>query len=110
MPAVRFTVPSNAANRIDATSSASSIQLDNASGQPLRIGTLQATSDVYLYGYAGIQQVAGGVTTAPRVRVYADNSLSTIGSAAAPLVLATPQLYLNDLSAPAYVSFSGARR
>lgn len=98
----------NAANRIDATSSGSSIQLYNASGQPLRIGTLQAASDVYLYGYAGIQQVAGGGTTAPRVRVYANSNPSTTGSAAAPLILATPQLYLNNLATPAYVGFSGS--
>lgn len=98
----------NAANRIDATSTGSSIQLNNASGQALRIGTLQAASDVYLYGYAGIQQATGGGTTAPRVRVYANNSASTMGSASAPLILATPQLYLNNLGAAAYVSLSGS--
>lgn len=98
----------SATNRINATSTSSYVQLYNASGQALRLGSIDGNSGVYLYSNAGMQQAAGGSITAPYVYLSGQGAAQGLGSAAAPLVVASPRLQLRNLAAPAYVAFSGS--
>lgn len=96
------------ASRIDAASSGSYVQLYNVSGQPLRLGTINGNTGAYFYSSAGIEQVAGGLITSPFVYVSGQNATAAIGSAGAPLNIASPRLQLVNLGAPAYVAFAGS--
>jgi len=96
------------AGRIDATSSGSYVDLYNLSGQPLRIGTINGSTGVYLHSNAGMQQVSGGLITAPVVYLYGQNSASTLGASGAPLAVASSALRLQNLTAPAFVALSGS--
>jgi len=95
------------ASRIDATSTGSYVDLYNLASQPLQLGTINGSSGVYLHSNAGMQQVAGGLTTAPVVYLYGQNAAPTLGTPSAPLAIATPRLRLQNLAGPAYVALSG---
>ncbi len=104
----------NAASRVNATSANSSVQLNNLAGQALRVGTVSGSSGVFLTSTGGVEQAGGGLITAPFFSVNAANSGLSTGSAAAPLMLALPAqtpdigLTLQGMSAPAFISISGA--
>ena len=98
----------NAATAVNASSSNSSISLYNLASQPLRLGTLTAASSVSLNSDSGFTQASGGLTTAPAVYLYANNSIALAGTNAAPLSIAAPVLQLNDLAAGAHIGFSGS--
>ncbi|MBL0166694.1 MAG: hypothetical protein IPP85_05835 [Propionivibrio sp.] len=54
-----------------------------------------------------MQQLSGGLITAPVVYLYGQNSASTLGASGAPLAVASSALRLQNLAAPAYVALSG---
>ncbi len=103
----------NAANRINASSSNSTVVLSNIGG-PLRIGNVSSNSIVEFISSGGIEQAPGGLITTPFLDVLASNSAATTGSAAAPLRVALPaqsptlDLRLEDQAAPAYVDLVGS--
>ena len=103
----------NAANRINASSSNSTVFLINIGG-PLRIGNVTSNSIVEFISNGGIEQAPGGLITTPFLDVLASNSAATTGSAAAPLRVALPaqsptlDLRLEDQAAPAYVDLVGS--
>ncbi len=92
---------------MDATSASSYVDLYNLGSQPLMLGTINGNSGVYLHSTAGMQQVAGGLITAPWVYLYGQNSVFSLGSAAAPLQIAAQNLNLQNLAAPAYLGLVG---
>jgi len=96
-----------AATRVDATSTGSSVSVFNNGVQPLRIGTINGNTGVYLYSSTGMAQVAGGGIVAPLVQLSAQGVNDALGSAAAPLNIATQRLQLYSLDAPAFVALSG---
>lgn len=97
-----------ASTRVDATSTGSSVSLANDGAQPLRIGTINGNTGVYLDSATGMVQVAGGSIVAPLVQLSAYGVNDAIGSAAAPLNVATPRLRLYGLDAAAFVALSGS--
>lgn len=98
----------NASDRVDATSTNSSISLNNRNSQPLRLGTVTAASSLSLSSDAGFVQAAGGLLTSPYVSLYGYQSGATFGSVAAPLSIASPRLSLSGMGAAAHVAFSGS--
>ncbi len=108
-----ISVSANAANRINASSSNSSVSLNNIGG-PLRIGTVSGASAVQFISSAGVEQASGGLITTPFLTVFASNSATSTGSAAAPLRVALPgqapalDLRLQDQAAPAFVDLVGS--
>jgi filamentous hemagglutinin family protein len=97
----------NAATRIDASSSSSSIYLLNYASQPLRVGTLSAPSTISLTSSNGFEQAAGGSITAPAVYLATNNSTTSTGTLAAPLAIASPQLTVQSLAAGAHINVIG---
>ena len=97
----------NAASRINATSTNSYIQLYNLNSQPLRLGTLNALTGIYLYADSGLIQASGGLSTAPLVEIDSQNSTSSTGTALAPLLIASPRLIVSGMNAPAFVALQG---
>lgn len=96
------------AGRIDATSSGSYVDLYNLASQPLMIGSINGSTGVYLHSNAGMQQMSGGLITAPVVYLYGQNAASTIGASGVPLAVASSALRLQNLAAPAFVALSGS--
>lgn len=102
----------NAATQVNASSSNSYIYILNSGGQPLRVGTVTSPSTVQLRSDSGFEQAAGGMLTAASVYLYNDSSTAAAGTVAAPLQIASPQLYVSGYSTtmatPAHINFSGS--
>ncbi len=101
-------------DRINATSTGSSVTLNGVAGGPLRLGTISAASNVILTSSSGMEQAAGGGITAPFVRLDTNNSTGPAGSQAAPILIASPsglvqpRLELIDIASPTHVTLTGA--
>lgn len=98
----------NASTRIDAQSSHSYVQLFNSGSQPLKLGTINGNSGVYLYSTGGMQQVSGGGITGPSVHLDGQNATAALGTNSAPLIVASPSVELVNLGAAAHVALSGS--
>lgn len=101
------------ADRVNATSTGSSVSLSTADAGALRIGTVSGNSGVFLSSFGGMEQVAGGVITAPLVRLDTNGSTAAAGSAAAPIQIASPSaqvqpiVQFQDVAAPVHVALLG---
>lgn len=100
-------------DRVNATSSGSYVQLTGEFGTPLRLGTINGSTGIYLYSSSGMEQAAGGLLTSRYVNLYPSNSMTPTGSLAAPILVAAPsagvepELTLYGLAAPAHVALVG---
>ncbi len=101
-------------DRVNATSTGSSVQLSSGPGGPLRLGTITGSSGVFLTSSTGMEQVAGGLITGPFIRLDTNNSAAPAGSQAAPILIASPsgqvqpRLELIDIASPTHVTLTGA--
>jgi len=102
------------ADRVNATSSGSYVQLYGSSSAPLRLGTLTGNSGIYLYSPNGLAQASGGVLTSSYFDFNLGGAGVAAGSAAAPLLLAAPsaqvqpRIVVYGMAAPIHLAFSGS--
>jgi filamentous hemagglutinin family protein len=80
----------NVTDRVNATSTGSSVELSSAGSSLLRLGAVTGNSGIYLYGNNGMEQASGGLLTSRYVYLYAGNSVLESGAVAAPLRIASP--------------------
>jgi filamentous hemagglutinin family protein len=96
-------------DRVNATSTGSSVNISNNGTAALRLGTLSGNSGLYLYSSTGFAQASGGSLGSPFIDFYTDNSLVTAGTVAAPLSIALPsgqtRVGFHDLAAPVHAAF-----
>ena len=103
----------NASDRVNATSTGSFVQLFSGSG-PLRLGTVDASSGIYLYASTGLVQAPGGVLTSPYFQFSLGGGSVASGSPGAPLLLAAPspqiepRIQVYGMEAPIHLAFSGS--
>lgn len=99
----------NVTDRVNATSTGSSVSVSNSGTAALRLGTLNGNSGLYLYSSTGFEQASGGSLGSPFIDIDTDNSLMTAGTVAAPLSIALPsgqtRVGFHDLAAPVHVAF-----
>ena len=107
-------------DRVNATSTASSVQLDGAGIEALRLGTLSSISGLYLSSSTGFAQASGGLLTTPFVNFHTNGSSASTGTVAAPILIAAsmsndtvpvaskPRISVFDMAAPAHFAFSGS--
>ncbi len=97
-------------DRVNASSTGSSVSLSNDGTAALRLGTLSANSGLYLYSSTGFEQASAGSLSSPYIDLYTNNSLTSAGTLAAPLsiVQATGQTRVGfyDLAAPVHAAFA----
>ncbi|MBP9928329.1 MAG: filamentous hemagglutinin N-terminal domain-containing protein [Rhodoferax sp.] len=87
----------NVSDRVNATSTNSSVTLLSDGTGPLRLGTITGNSSVNIYGYDGMEQASGGLLTSLNINLYTNNSLVQAGSVAAPLRIAAPTAMVQPL-------------
>ena len=104
----------NVSDRVNATSTGSSVTIRSDAAGPLRLGTLSSVnSGLFIHSPTGMEQASGGLLTAPVVNLYAQDSSSPIGSVATPItvaspsVLVQPRVTVSEMAAPAHLAFSG---
>ncbi|MEY4100267.1 MAG: hypothetical protein RL300_1438, partial [Pseudomonadota bacterium] len=97
-------------DRVNASSTGSSVSLSNDGTSALRLGTLSGATGLYLNSSTGFEQASAGSLSSPYIDIYTNNSLVSAGTLAAPLsiVQATGQTRVGfyDLAAPVHAAFA----
>lgn len=101
-------------DRVNASSSGSSVQISGNGTGPLRLGTLTGNSGLFLNSSTGMAQASGGLLTSSFIQLRTNDGTVAAGTLAAPLLIASPSALVQpnvsvlDMAAPVHLGFSGS--